>query len=76
MQDPFENKDTILTFLLERNKSCMQLSYTKGKYFKFHKDMTTHKTLVEGQHQTQQVPFQGPKGKPGPWLSSTRGAPP
>lgn len=58
MQDPFENKDIVLTFTLEKNKPCMQLSYTKGKYFKFHKDMTIHKILVEGQHQTQQLPFQ------------------
>jgi len=52
----------------------MQLLYPKGKYFKFRKDMTIHKILVEGKHQTQQLPFQGLKGKPGMWSSSTLGA--
>lgn len=71
---PFENKDTVLTFTLGRKELCIQLPYTKGKYFKFHKDMTIHKISVEGKHQTQQLPFQGLKGKPGMWLSSTLGA--
>lgn len=57
-RSPFENKDTVLTFILGRNESCTQLSYTKGKYFKFYKDRTIHKILVEGKHQTQQLPFQ------------------
>lgn len=73
-RSPFENKDTVLTFILGRNESRMQLSYPKGKYFKFHKDTTIHKILVEGKHQTQQLPFQRLKGKPGLWLSSTLGA--
>lgn len=73
-RSPFENKDTVLTFILGRNESCMQLSYTKGKYFKFYKNRTIHKILVEGKHQTQQLPFQQLKGKPGLWFSSTLGA--
>lgn len=43
----------------------MHLSYTKGKYFKFYKDTTIHKILVEGKHQTQQLPFQWLKGNLG-----------